>query len=92
MADQLDTSHSSPLTVARACCTASPNGSGFRRLWSTNVSSVDAFMNTTWSQHDAILLTPHRPDDNDSLRDAVQSVLGDDDEGEVDESDEATLG
>ena len=32
------------------------------------------------------------PDEDDSLRDAVQSVLGDDDEGEIDESDEASFG
>ena len=36
VADQVDTSHPSLLSVARACCSASPNNSRSRRLWSTN--------------------------------------------------------
>ena len=39
VADQVDAGHSSMLSVARACCSASPNGSRSRRLGSTNSPS-----------------------------------------------------
>ena len=48
VADQVDTCHPSPLSVARACCTASPNRSRHRRLWNTNASSEGSLINTTW--------------------------------------------
>ena len=39
VADQVDACHPSLLSVARACCSASPNGSRTRRLRSTNSPS-----------------------------------------------------
>jgi hypothetical protein len=39
VADQVDACHPSLLSVARACCSASPNGSRSRRLRSTNSPS-----------------------------------------------------